>query len=426
MQNDPNIVPKPSGSYRLLHTADWHLGKLLNEQSRADEHVLFLDWLLKAVAQHEVDAIILAGDVFDSGNPPMSAVAQYFDFVSGLFRQGHCALVVIAGNHDSAKQLEAPRSALRALNVHVVGSVADDPEARIIYLPNMELPKVAIAMVPFLRDGDLRVGRAGESADEIRAQLVAGVRERYAEAAQALQDLKLGCPAIATGHLTVIGAVASDSERDIHIGGLGAVTADSFPDAFSYVALGHLHRPQAADGEGGRVRYAGSPISLSFSECEDQKEVRILDVLSDGIKQQTLPVPVFRRLCQIRTTVIGLEAAMKEFDPAHGALPTWVEVVVENATLHDDLNERVQALAKERRFDVLKVRLGSSVRYAPMHTGESSDDESIDALLGDPRLVFENILSTHQQFDEKEVNAVKLCFAQILELVEQSEPAVIQ
>ena len=95
------------------------------------------------------------------------------------------------------------------------------------------------------------------------------------------------------------------------------------------------------------------------------------------------------------------------------------------ATLHDDLNERVQALAKERRFDVLKVRLGSSVRYAPMHTGESSDDESIDALLGDPRLVFENILSTHQQFDEKEVNAVKLCFAQILELVEQSEPAVI-
>lgn len=185
MQIDPNIVPKPSGSYRLLHTADWHLGKLLNDQSRADEHVLFLDWLLKAVAQYEVDAIILAGDVFDSGNPPMSAVAQYFDFVSGLFSQGHCALVVIAGNHDSAKQLEAPRNALRALNVHVVGSVAADPEARIIYLPNKELLKVAIAMVPFLRDGDLRFGRAGESADEIRAQLVAGVRERYAEAASA-------------------------------------------------------------------------------------------------------------------------------------------------------------------------------------------------------------------------------------------------
>ena len=82
-----NIFAKPVGSYRLLHTADWHLGKLLNDQSRDEEHTQFLAWLLDVVKEREVDAIILAGDVFDSANPPQSALGRYYDFVSALFRR---------------------------------------------------------------------------------------------------------------------------------------------------------------------------------------------------------------------------------------------------------------------------------------------------------------------------------------------------
>jgi exonuclease SbcD len=420
MTEHKTISQKPNGSYRILHTADWHLGKLLNEQSREEEHTRFLDWLLQAVADHQVDAILLAGDVFDSGNPPQSAVARYFDFVSSLFRQGDCALVVIAGNHDSAAQLEAPKQALHALNVHVVGSMAVEPEDRILYLPEREHSKVAIAMMPFLRDRDLRVGKAGETADEIRAQLVTGIRQRYDEAAEAFQVGKLGCPAIATGHLTVMGAATSDSERDIHIGGLGAVTSESFSTAFSYVALGHLHRPQATDVNG-RVRYAGSPISLSFSECGDRKEVRILDVMPDRIDHQVLPIPVIRRLGQIRTTVAGLEKAMKEFDPAPGELRTWVEVVVEDATLHDDLNEQVQELAEELDFDVLKVLRGRSVVNSAMPAGETTDNETIDLLLDHPVRVFEHLLGKHEQLDEKQVAELKIAFAALLEADAQSE-----
>jgi len=414
------MLKKPSGSYRILHTADWHLGKLLNEQSREEEHTRFLGWLLKAVAEHQVDAILLAGDVFDSGNPPQSAVARYFDFVSELFRQGDCALVVIAGNHDSAAQLEAPKQALHALNVHVVGSMASEPAERILYLPDREHPKVAIAMLPFLRDRDLRVGKAGESSDEIRAQLVAGIRQRYDEVAQAFQAENLDCPVLATGHLTVVGATGSDSEREIHIGGLGAITSESFSATFSYVALGHLHRPQATDAAG-RVRYAGSPISLSFSESGDRKEVRILDVLPDRIEQRVLPIPVIRRLSQIRTTVAGLEKALVEFDSTPGELRTWVEVVVEDATLHDDLNEQVRLLTEELNFDVLKVLRGRSVVNSAMPAAGATDDETIDMLLDHPVRVFEHLLGKHEQLDEKQVEELKIAFASLLESATQSE-----
>lgn len=420
MPNNPAIPIKPKDTFRILHTADWHLGKLLNDQSRDEEHARFLTWLLATVKEHAVDAIILAGDVFDSANPPQSALGRYYDFVSCLFRQGSCALAVIAGNHDSAAQLEAPKQALHALNVHVVGFLAEKPEARLLALPSSEDPKVILAMMPFLRDRDLRIGKAGESADDIRAQIVAGIRDRYAEAAEASKAAGNPCPVIATGHLTVLGAKTSESERDIHIGGLGAVTADSFPLSFGYVALGHLHRPQSTD-PAGRVRYAGSPIALSFSEAEDAKEVRILDVTAHGIKQTALPIPLFRRLIQIRTTNAELEPAIKAIDAKVGEFRTWVEVVVEDATLEDDLNERVQKLADQQGVEVLKVLRGRAAVAIAMSAGEATDDEAIDTLLDQPVKVFEHLLEQHKELDADAQAKLKATFALLMDLDAQSD-----
>ena len=144
--------------YRILHTADWHLGKLLNDQSRDAEHEMFLEWLLAVVKKEQIDAILVAGDIFDTANPPQSALQRYYDFVSRLFAQGDCQLIIIAGNHDSAAQLEAPKGVLNSLKTHVVGFLPEDPSERILYLPEAENPQVAIALIPFLRDRDLRVG----------------------------------------------------------------------------------------------------------------------------------------------------------------------------------------------------------------------------------------------------------------------------
>ncbi len=415
----PDIPAKPEQAFRILHTADWHLGKLLNDQSRDEEHALFLEWLLGAVKEHGVDAVVLAGDVFDTANPPQSAQRRYYDFVSKLHWQGDCALVVIGGNHDSAAQLEAPKQVLRSLDVHVAGAMAEEPAERILLLPDEDNPRVGIALMPFLRDRDLRVGRAGENAEEIRAALVEGIRRRYQEAVAAWEATGAGCQVIATGHLTVVGAKRSDGERDIHIGGLGAVDSSSFPGVFSYVALGHLHRPQATDGAG-RVRYAGSPIPLSFSEAGDRKEARILDVSPDGVAQSSLPIPEFRRLAQIRTTCAGLEEDLKKFDSGDADLSPWVEVVVEDASVEDDLAERARALAEERGFEVLKVLRGRAAEPTGMSAEGVGDDEAIASLLDQPRRVFEHLLKEHEQFDGNERDGLQVAFDRLVELA-QSE-----
>ena len=414
------MTEKPPGSFRVLHTADWHLGKLLIDQSREEEHDRFLDWLLDVVREQEIDAIILAGDVFDTTTPPQSAQRRYFNFVSALHRQGDCSLVVIAGNHDSAAHLEAPRMVLSALDTHVVGSPAEDPQARILCLPDDDNPRVAIAMLPFLRDRDLRIGRAWEGASEIREKVVAGIKSWYDETAEAVTATGVTCPVLATGHLTVRGTVDSDSERDIHIGGLGEVTASIFPETFSYIAIGHLHRPQSIEGDN-RVRYAGSPIALSFSEAEDVKEVRIVDVTQDGIVQHGLPIPVQRRLAQIRTTNAELEKAIEEFDPVPGELRTWVEVVIEDVSNEQDLYERVCRLADDRDFDVLKVLRANAIPVVGMDATEATDDEAFESLLNDPASVFDHLLEEQQHFDDEAIQNLKVAFAELVEL-EQSEP----
>ncbi len=407
-------------SYRILHTADWHLGKLLNDQSRDEEHALFLDWLLEVVAAEKIDAILVAGDVFDTANPPQSALRRYYDFVSRLFKLGDCQLVLIAGNHDSAAQLEAPKEALQSLQTHVVGFLPENPDDRILCLPNRENPKVAMALIPFLRDRDLRVGKAGETADEIREQLASGISECYAETAKAMGDAGLSCPLVATGHLTVVGSETSDSERDIHIGGLGSVSPGHFPEAFDYVALGHLHRPQSSD-PGGRVRYSGSPIALSFSESTDRKEVRILEVGEKAIEHRSLLIPVFRSLAQIRTSTADLEKSIKEFSAGKGKLRAWAELIVEDALLEDSIAERVAGLVEGLDFDVLKVVRGKAESIIGMSAENVSDDEAIESLLDQPVHVFEHLLDQQEQFSEKEVEELKLAFARLMEMEAQPE-----
>lgn len=421
MSEPTAIPPKPAGSFRLLHTADWHLGKMLNDQSRDEEHGLFLDWLLKVVSSHAVDAILLAGDVFDTANPPQSALTRYYNFVSALFTRHKCSLVVIAGNHDSASLLEAPKLALRALDTHIAGALDDDPAARILTLPAAGPPRVGIALVPFLRDRDLRVGKGGESQDEVRAQIVAGIRQRYAETAAAVGSAAPGLPVIATGHLTVAGGKTSESERDIHIGGLGAVSPDAFPGGFAYVALGHLHRPQSAGGNG-RIRYAGSPIMLSFSEADDTKEVRILDVTAGGITQHGLPVPVIRRLVRLSTTTARFRDDLQAFEPGDGPLPPWLEVTIEDAALADDWNERIQECAKGRGFDVLKVLRGRPAAASGIESDDLTHDEAM-TLLDRPADVFDHLLQERAgELDAETIGKLKVAFAHLLEMDAQSQP----
>jgi exonuclease SbcD len=247
---------------RILHTADWHLGARLIERDRLAEHATFVDWLIETLRSEKIDSLLVSGDVFDAANPPQDAVALYFDFLKRLADLKTVKAVITGGNHDSASHLNAPRELLRRFEVHVFGHAEDNI---------VDLGGAVIAAVPYLRERDLRQAGTGDTLSTVHEQVRAAIRDHYAAQLAAARTLAEGRPVIAMGHLTVLGATTSDSERDIHIGNLGCVGADIF-DGFDYTALGHLHRPQRVAGNE-TIRYSGSPIPLSFSEAADAKSV---------------------------------------------------------------------------------------------------------------------------------------------------------
>jgi exonuclease SbcD len=344
---------------KLLHTADWHLGARLVERDRLPEHERFLDWLIETLRDEKIDALLVSGDVFDAANPPQDAVALYFDFLKRLADLKTVKAVITGGNHDSASHLNAPRELLKRFDVHVFGHAGENNV--------VDLGGAVVAAVPFLRERDLRQATAGETITAVHEQVRAAIRAHYAAQLAACRDLAQGRPVLAMGHLTVLGATTSDSERDIHIGNLGAVGADLF-EGFDYTALGHLHRPQkVASIE--TIRYSGSPIALSFSEAADAKSVVILDLQthspapnllpinpSDGQKNEgrrmdisTVPIPTTRQLIRATVNRATLAADLQTV-PAG----SWTEITVKLDAPEPDLDRQVRE-AVTGRFEVLKV-----------------------------------------------------------------------
>ncbi len=418
------VAAKAPNTYRVLHTADWHLGKYLVTHSRVEEHDCFFNFLLQAIGQHEVDALIIAGDVFDTPNPPQTAVRQYYNFLARLRSAGACSVVIVAGNHDSPSHLEAPREVLQSLSCHVVGTLAARCEDWLVALPNGDDAKLVVVAMPFLRDADLRVGMSGQNAEEIRAALAAGINRCYTEAARAARAWQeRGVPVLATGHLTVVGSKSSDSERDIHVGGLGAVTADCFSEIFAYVALGHLHRPQSAGGRQ-HVRYSGSPLALSFSEADDSKEVRILDFADGGlVGQWALPVPCTRRLVRVKGRYENLAenlVALATQLADNNILPCWVEVTLENTPVTNNLFEEVRRLTEPHGLELIRITLGTGNKPAGLTIAEGVEagaDDAWLAILEDPKVVFDRRLEAEKESLATEDHAaLTTAFAELCEL----------
>jgi len=414
------IPTKLPSDFRVLHTADWHLGKTLGDLSRHEEHRRFLAFLVDAVRGHDIDAIIVSGDIFDSAYPPQSALTLYYGFLSELRRRTKASLILTAGNHDSPAVLEAPRDLLSPLGIHVIGRLPKKIKEVVIPLPNATAPQVIVVALPFLRERDLREGGAGQSADDIRKHLLDGIRRVHQQAAQqTLEWRKRGIPVLAMGHLTAAGGtVCPESEREIHVGGLGAVGEDAFPAEFDYVALGHLHRPQRV-GDSDRIRYSGSPIALSFSEASDTKELRIVD-FGEGrrVGCHALRLDVERRLAQWRIPFDQLALHLREKQVPKSPLTPWLEVIVENAPVGEPVFQLVQDLAKGRPFEVVRV-LNARPANAPLLqlSGAFTLDDAT-SLLESPERVFGCRLDTEPSLSPEDRSALGTAFHELLELHE--------
>ncbi len=311
---------------KILHTADWHIGKKLHKHDLIADFDLFINWLTEKMVVLEVDLLLVSGDIFDLANPSSEARSQYYRALLKL-RNLNCKIILTGGNHDSPSMLNAPKEILSELDISVIGGMPDTVEETLIPVKNNsgEITLV-VAAIPFLRDADLRTANAGDTYEDRLAATRMGIETTFQTAAEQCAKHYPDVPAIAMGHLFAAGIETSESERDIQIGNQAAFEANRFGDGFKYMALGHIHKPQRVTAQI-PTYYSGSPIPLSFSEQSDQKRILVLDTEKSFIPQ-SIPIPSFRKLLKIKGDIIRLGAKLSAL-PSHDGLDTLIELELE-------------------------------------------------------------------------------------------------
>jgi exonuclease SbcD len=257
---------------RILHTADWHLGKTLEGRSRLEEQAQFIDELVKIVEDEGVDLILMAGDVYDTVNPPAAAEKLFYEALTRLSGQGKRSVIAIAGNHDHPDRLAASSPLAESQGIYLLGY----PQDAVLGLPIHRtgetvkvypLPYPSESRLNEVLSSELDEGLLQSAYSERISQLIANQSKRFG------QD----SVNIVMSHLYVLGGAESDSERPIQVGGAYTVNTSAFDCGAHYTALGHLHRPQTMKGPS-LIRYSGSPLAYSFSEAGQAKSVTIFDV----------------------------------------------------------------------------------------------------------------------------------------------------
>lgn len=254
---------------RFIHTADWHLGRLMHGRHLTEDQSHVLDQLVALARDFRPAALLISGDVYDRPVPPAEAVALLDDFLSRMVLDLNIQVLAIAGNHDSPSRLEFGSRVLAGRGLHLFGTF--DPERATIILSD-EFGPVAFSAVPFAEPAVVREVLADDS---IRDHETA-VREMIRRARAAQPEVERS---VVLAHVFVVNASATESERPLSVGGADTVQSSHFMD-FQYGALGHLHRPQTAGAA--HLRYSGSLLKYSFSEASDTKGVNLVEMDAQG------------------------------------------------------------------------------------------------------------------------------------------------
>jgi exonuclease SbcD len=268
---------------KIIHTSDWHLGISLHNASLAEEQRFFIDYLINVVKEQNVDAVIIAGDVFDHSVSSAEAITLYNYAVTRLCNEIGVPVVIAAGNHDGAARLASCNELLKKAGLYIYGKLSNDIKA-------VEIGNLSIYPIPYF------------NSDEVKALYPEEKISSYADAMEIVlknikQGFKTGNRNILMCHCFVSGSVLSESDRTALVGGSSVVPSEIF-DGFDYVAMGHLHKAQ---DRGYNIRYSGSPIKYSFSEASHSKTITMLEI-EDGIKYEELEIVPLRETRIIRGT----------------------------------------------------------------------------------------------------------------------------
>ena len=384
----------------ILHTSDWHLGRTLYGRKRYEEFEAFLTWLAETIQENSIDALLVSGDVFDTSAPSNRSQELYYRFLCRVAASSCRHVVVVAGNHDSPSFLNAPKELLKALDVHVVGSSTESPEDEVLVLRNEQgVPELIVCAVPYLRDRDIRVAEAGESVEDKERKIIDGIRTHYAAVAalakQKRDELEVDIPIVAMGHLFTAGGqtVDGDGVRELYVGSLAHVTAGIFPASFDYMALGHLHVPQAVNGSE-TIRYSGAPLPMGFGEAKQQKNVCQVvfdqgEVHVTTTSVQLIDVPVFQKLERVKGDWDDISRRILELSATDSQ--GWLEVIYEGEEVIGDLRERLEAVISGTQMEILRIK---NNRIIDRVLGQIHEEETLDDL--NVNDVFERCLAVHE------------------------------
>lgn len=398
---------------KILHTADWHIGKKLHKHSLYPDFAIFIDWFCQLVDNENIDVVVISGDIFDLANPSAEARQQYFDALVSLHKLG-CTIIVTGGNHDSPSMLNAPKELLKSLNVHVVGALPEKMEDCLIPLYKNGEIKYIVAAIPYLRDSNLHTATQSSSYEERLEAMRTGIANIYKQAAETAAAKYPEIPCIAMGHLFAAGVTTSESERDIQIGNNAMFNAFNFDSYFSYIALGHIHKPQKVSSNI-PTYYSGSPLALSFSERTDNKRVLLIDT-EVGWEPKSISIPSIRKLLLIQGNMEEIEEKLEALEN-HTDLPSLLEVELIEEQHSPQKILRFQAYIEafdKEGFIIVKdrVRFTDTLDTLSEVMGTQHTLEDLT-----PKDVFTSLLD-QQDMDEESKNMMFASFHEILESLE--------
>lgn len=283
---------------KLLHTADWHLGKVIFSRSLLEEQEQFLyETFLPAVDREDPDLILISGDVFDRPIAPVEAIRLFDDLLYALCAERRRKVAIISGNHDSADRLTVGAEILKKQGLYIASRIKAEPEP--VRLCD-EFGPIELWMLPYFDPAQVR--------EVYKDETIRGFQEAYERALAAVRERQTpGARQVLMAHCFVTGSKKSESESPLSIGGSGEVDGALF-SGFDYVALGHLHGPQPA---GKNARYAGSPLKYSFDEAHHKKSLTVVELGEKTVAVRQLPITPKRDMRMVEGTLEELLRAAK-------------------------------------------------------------------------------------------------------------------
>lgn len=370
---------------KILITADWHIGKRLHNEDLSEDMTLFFDWLFNTIKTEQIEYLLVAGDIFDTNNPSNEASRLYYSFLTRLSAL-KCKAIIIAGNHDSPSFIDVPKELLSEMDIAVFGIFPGIDKVDQIFVPLKDASGKEVAVVaaiPFLQDRFVRQVGEGEGAKEIADKIKEGMKSLFAQIGAAVKAKYPTVPTIGMAHLHAQGTEVSDAERDIQIGNQEGI-ASSDLDQFDYLALGHIHTGQPVIK--GKIQYASSPISLSFSENKYHHKVVMLQIENNQITESEISVEKNRSLYQLKGTMKEVEDNIKKLKNKY-KLQVLLDVQITEEVFDPTITDRLEALkemlAMKNEMKIINTRISyndkKATRFsATYNTNDLNDIKPLD------------------------------------------------